>query len=65
MSKITYTEEFTQDEIMEFFREHYVEFDEIESVTNMMENPEIEMNWDSDGGIYISITEKGETDEID
>ena len=65
MSKVTYTEEFTQNEIMEMFREHYGEFDEIESVPHMMENPEIEMYWDSVGGIYISITEKGETYEID
>ena len=61
MSKVTFTEEFTQDEIMEMFREHYIEFDETEMITNMMENPEVETNWNSNGGIYISITEK-ETD---
>ncbi len=63
MSGITFTETISKDEIMERFQERYVDYEEIEVIMDMMENPELEMNWDNEGGIYVSITEKEKGNE--
>ena len=62
MSKVTFTEEFTQDQILKMFYERYVDFEETETIVGMMKEAEINMKWTPDGGIFITITESENND---
>ena len=62
MSKVTFTEEFTQDQILKMFYERYVDFEETEVILDKMDKAKINMKWTPDGGIFISITESENND---
>ena len=57
MSKKVWTEEYSRDEVLEEFKAFYGNSEETDRITENMYNPEINMQWNSNGGINVIISE--------